>query len=364
MMPSQVINWLIATRQVRSVVPIEPSQIQPASIDLRLGHKAHRVRASFLPGGKSRVHQRLKDLSLHEIDLSEGAVLEAGSVYVAEVQESLELRPKISAVGNPKSSTGRIDVFTRLIVDYAEEFDRIPDAYSGRLFVEISPRTFPVLVRAGSRLTQLRFRRGTAVSSSADTLKLHQTHPLVTGVARVSEGAVALSIDLSPPVETGVIGFRAKRHSGLIDVDRPNCYRPDDFWEPMRGNAARNLILDPDEFYILVTKEAISVPPTHAAELMPYNPLVGEFRVHYAGFFDPGFGFCEERHAPSRGVLEVRSHEVPFVLEDGQFVGRLVYERLMDAPFSLYGQTIGSSYQGQALSLSKHFKAWDPVPAI
>jgi len=358
MMPSQVINWLIATRQIRSGSVIEPSQVQPASLDLRLGARAYRVRASFLPGPNSSVLDRLKDLSLHEIDLANGAVLETGSVYVAEVQESLELRSKISAIGNPKSSTGRLDVFTRLIVDNTEEFDRVAEGYGGRLFVEISPRTFPVLVRMGSRLTQLRFRRGAPVSSAAETERLHQEVPLVNGQATFNEGALALAVDLRARQSSTIVGYRAKRHSGLIDVDKPGVLDPADFWEPILASRQNNLILDPDEFYILVSKEHIVVPPTHAAELMPYNPLVGEFRVHYAGFFDPGFGHGQLGATGSRGVLEVRSHEVPFVLEDGQIIGRLVYERLMAPPTTAYGQKIGSNYQGQGLNLSKHFKTW------
>jgi dCTP deaminase len=358
MMPSQVINWLLATRQLRSAIPVDAAQIQPASVDLRLGNRAYRVRASFLPGKDVTVQDRLRDLSLHSIDLTDGAVLETGCVYVAEIQEHLALRAKTSAIGNPKSSTGRLDVFTRLIVDGTEEFDRVVEGYLGKLYVEISPRTFPVLVRTGSRLTQLRFRRGAAVSSAADTLRLHQETPLVNGRAVLTDGTVGLSVDLRPIGETPVIGYRAKRHAGLIDMDTPSKYDPSDYWERIFANRHGNLVLDPDEFYILVSKEHITVPPTHAAELMPYNPLVGEFRVHYAGFFDPGFGHSLVGATGSRGVLEVRSHEVPFVLEDGQIVGRLVYERLMDAPTIAYGQTIGSNYQGQGLNLSKHFHAW------
>jgi dCTP deaminase len=363
MMPSQVINWLLETNQVLSDSPIEASQIQPASLDLRLGLCAYRVRASFLPGKSTSVRERLKDLSLHRIDLTRGAVLEAGSVYVAELLEHVDFGEKVSALGNPKSSTGRLDVFTRLIVDFSGEFDRVPEQHTGRLFLEISPRTFPILARTGSRLTQLRFRRGARVSSSGDVTRAHKEASLVDGSSGFSDGAFGLSIDLRQSGPQSVVGYRAKRHSGLINVDLADEYNPAEYWEPVTSNSRANLILDPNEFYILVSKEHIRVPPDYAAELMPYDPVVGEFRVHYAGFFDPGFGHSFLGPTHSRAVLEVRSHEVPFVLEDAQIVGRLRYERLMDAPTVSYGEKLGSNYQGQGLRLSKHFKAWDGMTA-
>lgn len=334
-----------------------PGQIQPASLDLRLSVRAWRMRASFLPGLGRTVEQCIARLALHEIDLSVGAVLETGCVYVAELMESLALPADVAAAANPKSSTGRIDVFTRVITDHAREFDLIEPGYTGRLYAEISPRTFPILARAGSRLSQVRFRNGHARLDDAGHLALHARERLVTSSAPSIAGGVAVSIDLSGFDASGLIGYRAKRHTGLIDVDRIAAQDVLDFWEPIQGGKRGDLVLDPGEFYILASKESVRVPPDHAAEMTPFDPLVGEFRVHYAGFFDPGFGAAEAGGEGSRAVLEVRSHDVPFILEDGQIVGRLVYERMAEPPRALYGAGLGSNYQAQGLKLSKHFRA-------
>jgi dCTP deaminase len=271
--------------------------------------------------------------------------------------ESLDLPAAVSASANPKSSTGRLDVFTRVIADYARSFDRIEAGYRGPLYAEISPRTFPVLVRQGSRLSQIRFRCGHPLLNGAALRELHARERLVdTPDADVSEG-IAVGVDLSGFGPNGLIGYRAKRHTGLIDVDRRNGYEVLDFWEPMAARADRSLVLDPNEFYILASKEAVQVPPDYASEMVPFDPLVGEFRVHYAGFFDPGFGYAGAGGRGARAVLEVRSREVPFILEHGQIVGRLVYERMQARPDKLYGQGIGSNYQAQGLKLSKHFRS-------
>jgi dCTP deaminase len=266
--------------------------------------------------------------------------------------EYTDFSSRISGTANPKSSTGRIDVFVRLITDQAQAFDRVDAGYHGPLYAEISPRTFPVLVRKGSKLNQLRIRHGSPVFTDTQLRRLHAEHPLVDVEPDIDNG-LGFSIDLKG--DGGRIGWRAKRHTGMIDVDKRGALNPHDFWESIEANAQGNLILDPDEFYILVSREAIAIPPDYAAEMVPFDPLVGEFRVHYAGFFDPGFGY-EKGHAPSaRGVLEVRSREVPFILEHGQIIGRLVFERLTDPPPEVYGQGIGSNYQRQGLKLSKHF---------
>lgn len=357
-LPIQAIERLIATGAVRLARPAADAQIQPASLDLRLGPKAFRVRASFLPGPKVAVADRLASLSLHEFDLSDGAVLETGCVYVVPLLESLALPADISGAANPKSSTGRLDVFTRVIADRVTAFDQVPSGYSGPLYAEICPQTFPIVVREGSRLSQLRFRRGEAASGDAELAELHARERLVTecdGAAADISGGIALSVDLAGDVG-GLVGYRAKRHSGLVDVDVKGGCRIAEFWEPIRlSTDDRRLILDPDQFYILASKEAVHVPPTHAAEMMPFNPLVGEFRVHYAGFMDPGFGHAPAGGTGARVVLEVRSHKVPFILEDGQIVGRLIYERLTQPPRVLYGTDLGSNYQAQGLKLSKHF---------
>jgi len=296
---------------------------------------------------------------MHEVDLSNGAVLEAGSVYIVPLLERAEFSARISGGANPKSSTGRIDVFTRLITDYAPSFDRIEPGYRGPLYAEICPQTFPVLVRKGSRLNQLRIRHGSPQSSDTALRRLHEQIALVDGEPNIDNG-LALSIDLKGSADANFkngskrIGFRAKKHTGLIDVDKVGVLDPADYWEPIEANARGDMVLDPDEFYILVSRERVAIPPDHAAEMVPFNPLVGEFRVHYAGFFDPGFGYEPGNPPSARGVLEVRSREVPFILEHGQIIGRLVFERLTDPPPQGYGE--GSNYQRQGLKLSKHFK--------
>ncbi len=354
-LPSHVLRRLIrARREITATEDIEESQIQPASIDLRLGPVAWRVRASFLPGPNASVQDRLASVFMHEIDLTKGAVLETGCVYIVPLLEVADFSARVSGTANPKSSTGRIDVFTRLITDRAQAFDRIEPGYRGPLFAEISPRTFPVLVRKGSKLNQLRIRRGTPQFTDTQLRRLHGESPLVSGAADIDNG-LALSIDLKG--QGGMrIGWRAKRHTGVIDVDQRDALAAHDFWDSIEANAAGNLVLDPDEFYILVSREAVAIPPDHAAEMVPFNPLVGEFRVHYAGFFDPGFGYEPGRPPAARGVLEVRSREVPFILEHGQVIGRLVFERLTDPPPEMYGDGLGSHYQGQGLKLSKHFR--------
>ena len=352
---AQAIRRLVADGAIRAVAPLADGQIQPASLDLRLGDIAYRVRASFLPGPGATIVQRLRDLQLHVFDLTEGAVLETGCVYVVPLLESLALPPHIAAAANPKSSTGRLDVFTRVIADHVDAFDTVPAGYSGGLYAEICPQTFPVLVRRGSYLSQLRFRIGDPVETDTGLAALQRQMQLVSGGVEDIRGGVALSVELA---DSGghLVGYRAKRHTGLVDVDRAAGCAILDYWEPIHARGTSRLILDPDQFYILASKEAVHVPPTHAAEMMPFNPLVGEFRVHYAGFMDPGFGHAPAGGAGARVVLEVRSHKVPFILEDGQIVGRLVYERMAEVPDVLYGADLKSNYQAQGLKLSKHFK--------
>jgi dCTP deaminase len=357
-LPARAIAAYCEAGLIRLARPADADQIQPASLDLRLGPWAYRVRASFLPGRRATVAERVKELALHKVPLADGAVLETGCVYIVPLLEQLALPKGVAATANPKSSTGRLDIFTRVIADHAQEFDTVPEAYHGPLYAEISPRTFPVLVREGSRLSQIRFRQGPPLASDQLIRELHAREGLIaSGEANIDNG-LALSVDLSTLAEAGPVGFRAKRHAGLIDVDRKAALDVLDFWEPIwqRGS----LVLDPGQFYILASKEAVRVPPAYAAEMVPFNPLVGEFRVHYAGFFDPGFGHSAGHGEGARAVLEVRSHEVPFILEDGQIIGRLVYEPLTEAPERVYGQGIGSNYQRQGLKLSKHFRDFDP----
>ena len=333
--------------------PLDADQIQPASLDLRLGGVAHRVRASFLPGPTRQVAERLDALTLHTVSLESGAVLEVGCVYVVPLLETLHLPEDLAGAANPKSSTGRLDVFTRVITDRSREFDLIPGGYEGGLYLEISPRTFPVLVRTGSRLSQLRLRRGQATLDEETLRALHESNGLVSDAEpNITADGLGLSVDLAE--RDGPIGWRGKHHTGVVDVDAKGAHAVANFWEPLTTNGVRGLILDPDEFYILASREAVHVPPTFAAEMRPFDPLVGEFRVHYAGFFDPGFGHGASGRG-ARAVLEVRSREVPFLLEHGQTVGRLVYERMEAEPASLYGAAGRSNYQAQGLKLSKHF---------
>jgi dCTP deaminase len=355
-LPDRMIAALAEAGGIIPAYEFVPDQIQPASLDLRLGEVAYRVRASFLPGPRTTVAERIEELKLHEIALGDGAVLETGCVYIVPLLESLALPEDVAAAANPKSSTGRLDVFTRVIADETRGFDRIRSGYHGPLYAEISPKTFPVLVREGSRLSQIRFRRGHAVLDAEALRALHAQERLTDDAnADVGEG-IAVGVDLSGLGPGGLVGYRAKRHTGLIDVERRAGYELSDFWEPMVARSDRSLVLDPDEFYILASKEAVQVPPDYAAEMVPFDPLVGEFRVHYAGFFDPGFGYEGAGGRGARAVLEVRSREVPFILEHGQIVGRLVYERMLGRPDKLYGMGIGSNYQAQGLKLSKHFR--------
>jgi dCTP deaminase len=332
-LPCQSIEDLIAQEAITSQTPFDTDQVQPASLDLRLGARCWRVRASFLPGVARRVPERLKDVAMHELDLTKGAVLEKGCVYIAEIQERLSLPGNVAARGNPKSSTGRVDVFVRLLSDHSKAFDDIEAGYEGPLYIEIAPQTFSVLVRTGTRLNQLRLKRGEPVKLAIKSV----------------------GVDLSPG-EGGIVGFRGRRHAGVVDLDREDGHDPRDFWEPLETRHGE-LLLDPGEFYILASKDDVEIPVLEAAEMTPIDPSVGEFRVHYAGFFDPGFGTEEAGAVGSKGVLEVRSHETPFLLEDGQIVARLVYEPLTARPERLYGEG-GSHYQRQGLKLSKHFKAW------
>ena len=355
-LPDRMIAAMADAGLILPEYPFVESQIQPASLDLRLGAIAYRVRASFLPGPDITVAQRIDELKLHEIDLSDGAVLETNCVYIVPLLESLALPPTILAAANPKSSTGRLDVFTRVIADGTRRFDMIAAGYHGPLYAEISPKTFPVLLREGSRLSQIRFRVGHPLLDADELQALHAAERLVDSDDADLAGGVALSVDLSGEGSDGFVGYRAKRHTGVVDVDRRSGYTVGEFWEPIRARPDRSLILDPGEFYILASKEAVQVPPDFAAEMVPFDPLVGEFRVHYAGFFDPGFGYAGAGGQGSRAVLEVRSREVPFILEHGQIVGRLVYEKMLSRPDALYGQKIASNYQGQGLKLSKHFR--------
>lgn len=363
-LPSQLLRDAIhRTREIRAVDAISDDQVQPASLDLRLGDIAYRVQASFLPGPDATVKEKLDRLSLHTLDLNDnGAVLEKDCVYIVPLQEHLALRYRTSGSANPKSSTGRLNVFARVITDYGSEFDAIRSNYSGPLYVELSPLSFSIRVRKGSRLVQLRVRRGRPTSSNAALRRLHEevgfeiAPPGAPIRQELFEGGLAVTVDVVGTHEKGFVGYKARRHTSVVDVDRVNYYKVQEFWDPVFISRGNGIILDPHDFYILASREAVAIPMDQAAEMLAYDTLVGEFRVHYAGFFDPGFGLPETGGNGSRAVLEVRAHEVPFLIEHGQIVGRLIYERLIARPDRLYGGAIGSSYQRQGLALSKHFE--------
>ncbi len=341
-LPSQNIRELLDKKQIFSNLNFEKDQIQPSSIDLRLGSKAWRMRASFLPGTDRKVSSCISEFAMQEIDLSKGYILEKGSVYLVKLQETLDLPENIEGIANAKSSTGRLDLFTRLISDYCNEFDRVIKGYNGPLYAEIAPNSFSVLAQQNIKLNQIRF-------------KLHKT---------LDTEQVLINRDIAKPKIFSInlqnndnlfIGYRAKSHTDLIDLRKVNYYSIDDFWEKIESKN-KKIILDPGAFYILSSREYVSVAPNFAAEMAPYIPMIGEFRVHYAGFFDPGFGYSTDNTQKSRAVLEVRCHDTPFILEHGQKMGELIFEEMLEKPDILYGKTLKSNYQGQGLKLSKHFK--------
>lgn len=359
-LPYQQIKALVRDHEIWAEEDIRPEQIQPASFDLRLGPVAYRVRASFLPGEQSTVAEKIQQFALHEIDLRAGAVLEKDCVYVVPLLERLQLSSRISAAVNPKSSTGRLDIFTRLIVDRSRAFDEVEAGYQGMLYAEIAPRTFSVIVRQGTRLSQIRFRRGSPNTSSSALRRLHEQFRLVDDDnPNIRGDSIAVTLDLKGEDRGGLVGWKAKKHAELVDVDAKGVHDPYDFWEPISLRSGRGLVLDPADFYVLATREAVVVPPDHAAEMLPSDTQVGEFRVHYAGFFDPGFGYNPAGGQGSRAVLEVRSRDVPFVLEHGQTVAWLRYEKLAAIPDRLYGGSLNSNYQGQGLQLGRQFKPID-----
>ena len=375
-LPYQQIKRLIPGGVLTAAVAIEDRQIQPASLDLRLGKKAYRLISSFLPE-LSAISSRLNvmdfyqsDLVMYEMDLSGGAILEKGHVYLVPLLESLKLPNTIHARANPKSTTGRLDVFTRVVTDLNAGFDEIRAGYRGPLYLEVVPRSFAIKVRTAQSLNQIRFVRGEAATTDQALKNLHRDEPLLyhnnwsrkplgTKEFRTDKG-LFLRIDLKGEdgSDSNIIGYRAKKNSHVIDLSKIGYYAAADFWEPLYRHRHDSLLLEPEEFYILASKERIRVPPDYAAEMVAYEAACGELRTHYAGFFDPGFGYgLDGELKGTQVVLEVRPHDVPFLIHDGQTFFKVVYDRMLDVPDQLYGVGLGSSYQQQALTLSKHFKA-------
>ncbi len=370
MLPSQEIREIISKGYVRTPLyqPITERQIQPASLDLRLGEVGYRVQASFVPQ-HTTVEQGIHDagLKVSRVDLTRPTVLEKGCVYIVPLLEELELPDDLSARANPKSSTGRLDVFTRLITDHGVYFDHVRPGYKGRLYAEIASRTFTVIVNAGMTLNQLRFARGNPKASDRATTELERTikqkeEALVYGEgglpakARIGKQSILLSVNLEAGENSDIVAYQARRSAPVIDLSNINYYDPAEFWDTRRDPGKRGLILEPGDFYILASKEKVSVPPDWAAEMVPMDQDIGEFRMHYAGFFDPGFGYGSGDIKGTQAVLEIRAHEVPFRIEHDQIIARLKYMPLRSRPDKIYGVDIGSSYQKQALALSKHFK--------
>jgi dCTP deaminase len=362
-LPAQWIRKAVAEGVIRSKWTVEDDAYQPASLDLRLGEKAYRLRCSFLPETET-VEAKLADLSMGELDLRDGAVLEQNRPYLIPLLEHVELPEGLSAKANPKSSTGRLDLFTRVITDRSYKFDEIPPGYSGTLYLEVVSRSFTVKVQTGLSLNQLRLVAGQAAHDDAQIVAQHaERSPLVwfgdepvpVDELAVSRGLL-LSLDLSGEDTSRIVGYRAKKNSQLIDLSRVGHYDADEFWEPVTADRKRRIVLEPEEFYLLLSREGVSVPPDLAAEMTAYDPTSGELRTHYAGFFDPGFGYEPGSGGPgSRAALEVRAHDVPFMVEHGQRVCTLTYERMLETPDELYGAT-SSHYQFQTQALSKHFR--------
>jgi dCTP deaminase len=319
------------------------------------------MRASFLPGPNSTVEAKIKELRMTRVDLTSAAVFEKDCVYIVPLLEEVNLPEDIAGKANPKSTTGRLDVFTRLITDYGVEFDRVPPGYKGKLYAEIVSRTFTVGIRAGMRLSQLRFVRGNPDTRDSMIKKLDRAETLVymdedNPVKALLDRGLRITINLEAIEKGEVIAYKAKRNAPVIELDKINHYSSEEFWELHYQSASKGLILQPGDFYILASRERVRVPPDYAAEMVPFDPSDGEFRIHYAGFFDPGFGYGSSDIKGTRAVLEVRAHEVPFLMEHGQLVGRLNYIPLLSRPDKIYGTNIGSSYQHQALTLSKQFR--------
>jgi dCTP deaminase len=358
---------MVETGQINATPDIPDSQIQPASIDLRLGKDAYRVQASFLRGRSATLLTKVQELLDSTIDLTQATppLLEPGVVYIIPLLERLRLPNDVQGIANPKSTTGRLDVFTRLITEHGDQFDRVPKGYKGLLYVEVSSRTFPIRVKQGMKLNQLRFVRGNSLDPirNGELRQLAKEHNLLYDsegrptTDRIGEG-IELTVDLEGDNRSSIVAYRAKDSPRAIELDKIDHYDPADYWEAIPRPRQGHIILAKGGFYLLASKGRVSVPLDHAAEMMAHDPSMGEFRVHYAGFFDPGFGYGSKKGeiCGTKAVLEVRAYEVPILLEDDDVVGRLHYYPMAGVPDKVYGASIGSSYQQQGLALSKQFK--------
>lgn len=362
-LPAQRLREAIANEwMVAGAWRIPNESVQPASVDLRLGEHAWALRCSFLPDSDSTVEEKIEDIAFERIDLRDGATLERDRPYLVPLIEELRLPQQLRAKANPKSSTGRLDVFTRVLTDRNHRFDEIADGYRGKLYLEVVPRTFAIRVKTGLALNQVRLMSGEARLSDAQLLTLHEQTPLLYSDAKPVHGAslslgdgLFLSLDVSGSAES-IVGYRAKKNSLPIDLTKVGALKWRDYWEPVHPELGGRIVLEPEVFYLLLSAEGVSIPPAYAAEMLAYDPTAGELRTHYAGFFDPGFGFHRDSTAPgSRAALEVRARDVSFMVEHRQPVCKLAFERMAEEPDVLYGADIGSNYQGQLTMLSKHF---------
>lgn len=369
-LPSQELRGLVDAGCISATSGIGDDQIQPSSIDLRLSNEAYRVRASFLPSKTTTLLQKATSNGMlsKKFELSGPTLLEPKVIYIIPLMESLNLPSDVYGVANPKSTTGRLDIFTRLITETGDEFERVRKGYHGKLYIEVISQTFPILVSPGMRLNQIRFGRGKFAFAGDSKLKqLYAEELLISdedrGQASIDRG-VRLTVDLQGN-GSDIVGYQAKKHCEPIDLGKINYYEVDDFWTPIRRNERFQSVLDPGEFYILASKQRVRVPADYAAEMLPYDLATQEFRVHYAGFFDPGFGYGTSGEIPgTKAVLEVRASEMPILLEDDQFVGRLNYFKMAGPPDKVYGGRIGSSYQQQGLTLAKQFKRREPFLSV
>ncbi len=362
-LPSQRLREAIANEwMLAGPWRIPAESVQPASVDLRLGEHAWALRCSFLPDSDSTVEEKIEDIAFERIDLRDGATLERDRPYLVPLIEELRLPARLRAKANPKSSTGRLDVFTRVLTDRNHRFDEIAAGYQGKLYLEVVPRTFAIRVKTGLALNQVRLMSGEARLSDAELQALHEDTPLLYRDAEPVDGSelslgdgLFLSLDVSGSAES-IVGYRAKKNSLPIDLTKVGALKWRDYWEPVHPEKGGRIVLEPEVFYLLLSAEGVSIPPSYAAEMLAYDPTAGELRTHYAGFFDPGFGFHRDRTAPgSRAALEVRARDVSFMVEHRQPVCKLAFERMAEEPDVLYGKDIGSNYQGQLTMLSKHF---------
>ncbi len=376
-LPFQRLQTLVRQGAICADVPITPEQVQPASLDLRLGTKAYRLLSSFLPEPSDQRAQFTledlyrSDLVMYDMDLTDGAILEKGHVYLVPLMEHLRLSKDVRGRTNPKSSTGRLDIFTRVVTDLHVGFDEIRSGYHGPLFLEIVPRSFTIRVEAGLALNQLRLMSGKPQVSDSSLRTVHRKTPLLcqngedgrsdrplpAKELRINDG-LFLRVDLrgNHAADQEIVGYRAKKNSHIVDLSKIGYYSAGDYWEPLYRNHSATMLLEPEEFYILASKERIQVPPGYSAEMVAYEAACGELRTHYAGFFDPGFGYANPTRKGTQIVLEVRPHDVPFRIQDGQTFFKVMYEHMFEPPTQLYGASMGSSYAQQGLTLSKHFK--------